>query len=367
MRPTGRVVLAGGGTAGHVVPALALADELVRRGVPREAILFVGSSRGQETRLVPQAGFELWTFGIRGLDRGRWLAAIGRICRILGAGGVCLWRFLRQRPAVVVSLGGYACLPASMAAVVLRIPILVVNLDVVPGVAARIVAPFARAIAAAWPGSGLPGARVTGLPLRRAIFEAAQDPLGARRKLGVPEERSLVGVVGGSLGSRRINQAVFGLVELWRSRSDLAIWHVVGERDWPERPRIELAEGGLFYRAVSYQEEMGLLLAAADVVVGRAGAGSIAELAAMAKPSILVPLPNAPGSHQERNAALLAHAGAAVVVEDRALDAKTLARVLDELLSDRTRLKEMAESARGIARPHGAEELASMLEDVVGR
>ncbi|MEO6121564.1 MAG: glycosyltransferase, partial [Acidimicrobiales bacterium] len=185
----------------------------------------------------------------------------------------------------------------------------------------------------------------------------------ARAALGLPGGAVVVAVVGGSLGSRRINDAVFGLVEAWSDRHDVAVRHAVGARDWSAvqdrlpRPPV----GGLIYQPVEYEERMSVLLAAADLIVCRSG-GSVAELAAAGLPSVLVPLPGAPGDHQSANAAAVARSGAAVVVADAELTAERLATELGPLVADGARRAAMARAAAALSRPDAAERVADLLE-----
>jgi UDP-N-acetylglucosamine--N-acetylmuramyl-(pentapeptide) pyrophosphoryl-undecaprenol N-acetylglucosamine transferase len=186
----------------------------------------------------------------------------------------------------------------------------------------------------------------------------------ARRALGLPDEALVVAASGGSLGSRRINAAVLGVAGRWAGRPGVAIYHVVGERDHRDMAAAAPAPapGGLVYRQVPFEQRMDLVLTAADVVVGRAGAGTVFELAAAGVASVLVPLPGAPGDHQSANAARMAEAGAAVVVADAELDTDRLESVLADLLGDPRRRAAMGEAATAVARPDAAAAVAALVE-----
>lgn len=364
-------VFAGGGTAGHVLPALAVAGELVRRGHRPEAIHFVGSSRGQEARLVPQAGFGVTLLPGRGLTRRLTRQDVAAAAGLAVALGRSFGLLARLRPSVLVSVGGYASLPPALAAGALRIPVVLLNADAVPGAANRVVGSFARAAAVAVPGTPLPRAVATGVPLRSELVTLDRSPGGrraARLELGIPPDRTVVAVFSGSLGARRVNRAAAGLARSWAGRADLALYHVVGRRDWPEVAEEGTAggspgeAGGLWYRAVPYEERMSVLLAAADVAVSRAGAGSIAELAAAGLPAVLVPLPGAPGDHQSANARRLADPGGAVLLADAGCTPETLRERLEELLGDPGRLAAMGAAAAAVGRPDAAAEVASLVE-----
>jgi UDP-N-acetylglucosamine--N-acetylmuramyl-(pentapeptide) pyrophosphoryl-undecaprenol N-acetylglucosamine transferase len=232
------------------------------------------------------------------------------------------------------------------------------------------VARFARACAVSYPGTPLPRARVTGNPVRPevlAVDRSAGGPVSeARAALGLPVDRRVVGIFGGSLGALRINRAVLGALPGWTKRSDLAIHHVVGERDWElvtaETPPLP-PEGGLHYQAVRYEDRLPLLYAAADLLVCRAGGNTVAELAAVGAPSILVPLPGAPADHQTANARVFANAGGAELVPDAELDGGTLAARVDALLGDPERLESMAKAAASLGRRDAADQVAALAEE----
>ncbi len=227
----------------------------------------------------------------------------------------------RHRPSVIVSVGGYASAPGVLASVLLRVPLVVVEQNAAPGAANRLAARVARASATAFPGSDLPRAVLTGNPVRQEVLAVDRSPAGreaARQALGLPAGATVIVAFGGSLGSRTINQAVVGLAQAWRERSGLAIYHVVGTRDWEmiSAAAPDTAADGLWYRQVRYEDRMELVYAAADVAVCRAGASTVAELAVVGLPAVLVPLPGAPNDHQTANARALVDAGAARLVPD---------------------------------------------------
>ena len=370
-------VIAGGGTGGHVVPAVAIARALVDRGHPAPSIHFVGSRRGMEGRLVPAAGFPITVLPGRGLVRGVALANLAAVAGTVVAVIRAVALLGRLRPSVVVSVGGYASVPCTVAATLWRIPLVVAEQNAVPGAANRLAARVAVAAATSFPGTALPRATVTGNPVRDEVLAVDRSPAGraaARAGLGLPAEGAVIAVVTGSLGSRRVNRSVVELAERWADRSGVAIHHVIGERDWPElgavgalRPGPQTGErpghGGLIYHKVRFEERMDLVYASADVAVGRAGATSVAELAVVGLPAVLVPLPGAPGDHQTRNARNMEAAGAAVVVPDSECDAQRLGAELDSLLGDPAALARMGESARRVARPAAAAAVATLVEE----
>ena len=373
MRPEGDpsspvwAVIAGGGTGGHAVPAIAIGRALVERGHPRDSIHFVGSARGIERRMVPAAGFSITLLPGRGIARRLTIDNVGAAAGLVTALVRAVFLLRRLRPSVVVTVGGYASVACAAAATLLRIPVVVAEQNAAPGLANRLAGRFAKACAVSFPGTPLPRAVVTGNPVRPEIAAVDRSPAGrerARAALGIPEGRAVIAVAGGSLGARRINQAALGLASQWAARSDVALRHVVGERDfdWAASSAPEIPRGGLCYQQVKFEDRMDLLLSAADLTVQRAGASTVAELAVAGVPSILVPLPGAPGDHQTLNARSLLEAGAAVVIADPELDAGRLAEETSRLMGDPALLESMGIAAKALGRPDAAASVAALVE-----
>jgi len=361
-------LIAGGGTAGHVQPAVAIARALVDRGHPPASIQLVGSERGIETRLVPAAGFELTTLPGRGFERRLSLRNVRSALSLLVAFGRA-WRLVgRRKPRVVVSVGGYASVPCALAAVLRRVPIVVAEQNAAPGAANRLVARFAKACAVSFEGTPLPRAVVTGNPVRPEVLaiDRGRDAASARTKLDVDPDRRMVLVFGGSLGALRINRATLDAARLWAARADLHLRHVIGTRDWAEitagGPPVPL-DGPLRYQAVEYDDDMPTSLAAADIAVCRSGASTSFELLAVGLPAVLVPSPFVTADHQTANARHIERAGAAVVVPDAVLDGERLAAEVDALLADPARLERMASAGRAAARPDAADAIAALVEE----
>jgi len=359
-------LLAGGGTAGHVIPGLAVARALVARGHEPSSLIFVGSERGVEARLVPEAGFPLVALPGRGIQRKLTLANIRASAGLLVAVAKSVSLVRRRRPNVVVVVGGYASVGCTVGAVLSRVPIVVTEQNARAGLANRLAGRFARAAAVPFPETDLPRKVVAGNPVRPEILavDRERDRRAARAELGLPDDRKVVAVFSGSLGARRINDAVRDLLPQWRHRGDLAIRHVIGSRDWDEiGGAVELPEGGLLYQPVRYEDRMHLLLAAADVAVTRAGGNTVAELAVVGLPAILVPLPIAPRDHQTANAAVLTRAGGAKHVPDHELDAARLREELEELLSDLDQLRAMGKAAQSVAYRDAADRVARLVKE----
>lgn len=364
---TAVTVVAGGGTAGHVLPALAVARALVHRGRRPEDIRFVGSSRGLEARLVEEAGFAVTLLPGRGVARRLSVENVGAVLGLTRAVARAVALLARWRPAVVLAVGGYASVPCAVAAAVLRVPLVLHDQNAVPGLANRLAGRFARASAVSFEGTPLPRAVFTGNPVRPEVLAADRSPAGrraARQALGIDPARQVLAVFGGSLGARRINEAIIALVERdWTPGAGLSVYHVVGSRDWGSRSWETPSGGtGVRYKAVEYEPRMPLLLASADLALCRAGGTSVAELAAVGLPSVLVPLPSAPGDHQTANAMALAERDAAVVVPDADLTPERLAAELRTLLADPSRTAAMGKAALGLARPDAADQVAALVE-----
>ena len=363
-------VIAGGGTGGHLYPGIAVAGALVQHGHDPATLRFVGARRGLEAKGGALDGFPVTLLPGRGLVRRvsleSLLANSEAVAGLCAAVAIAVFSFSKWRPAVVISLGGYASFACVVAASLWRVPVVVVNVDAVPGVANRLAARVAAASAVSSPEVRLPRSVVTGVPVRASLAAVDRRPAAraaARGRLGLPPKAQVVAVSGGSLGSLRINRATLELVELWAARTDVAVRHVVGSRDWEEFHSAPRPQGALVYQQVEYEQDMVWLYSAADVAVLRAGANTVAELALTGVPAVLVPLPGSPGDHQGANARSLAAAGGAVVVPDGELDGARLAKELDALLADPGRLAGMGEAVKALGRPGAAEAVSQLVEE----
>jgi UDP-N-acetylglucosamine--N-acetylmuramyl-(pentapeptide) pyrophosphoryl-undecaprenol N-acetylglucosamine transferase len=356
-----RVVIAAGGTAGHVVPAIAVADALRAEGAE---VSFVGTRERAEAELVPAAGYEIDYIRVSGLDRRNPIKAAiaaGRAARAVGAARRLLSAL---RAEVVLGGGGYVAGPVGFAAVRMGLPLVLTEADSHLGLANRLLARRARRVCLAFPISGRDGDPyvVTGRPVPRAVLEA--DPTVARRRFGIPEPADCVTIVGGSLGARSINLAAFdAFTRLSRGLphdhvGEPWILHVAGRRDYPElRRRWDEQGSPERYALIQHEPNLGDVLAAADLVVARAG-GSVMEIAAAGRPAILIPYPHATGDHQTTNARWMADGGAAVVIPDRELTPQRLGSAIAELLADEDRLRAMSIAARRLAKPNAAGRIA---------
>jgi UDP-N-acetylglucosamine--N-acetylmuramyl-(pentapeptide) pyrophosphoryl-undecaprenol N-acetylglucosamine transferase len=348
------VVIAGGGTGGHLYPGIAVARELVRQA-PEATVTFAGTTRGIESRVVPREGFQLDVIRSAGL-KGTSLGALVRGLGLLPLGGVDAWRIIsRRRPDLVIGVGGYSSGPVVLAAAVRGIPTMLLEQNVVPGVTNRMLASVVSAAAVTFePTLAFFGRRgfVSGNPVRAEFLEGeGVDHDGSTARAVVPPR---ILIFGGSQGAHAINMAmVEAAPRLAAHPGGVAITHQTGERDLA-RVRDGYREAGLAARVEPFLYEMDREMKAADLVVCRAGATTIAEFTAAGKPAVLIPLPTAADDHQRKNAEVLAAAGAAELIEQQHLTGALLAERIAALATDRGRRGEMARAARSLARPDAA-------------
>jgi UDP-N-acetylglucosamine--N-acetylmuramyl-(pentapeptide) pyrophosphoryl-undecaprenol N-acetylglucosamine transferase len=353
-----RAILAGGGTGGHVIPALAIAQEL--KNVHAAEVLFIGTQRGIETRLVPKAGFGLRLIQVGALNR---VSTATRLKTIfdLPKAITASRKIIRQfRPDVMIGVGGYASGPAMLAAKLCRVPTVIFEPNIYPGFANRLVAPFASAAAVHFQETCkyFKGCTVTGVPVRQAFFE-----LPVRR----PEGRKHLLVFGGSQGARAINTAVIeSLKRLYETVSDLRIIHQTGEKDYETVARAYL-EGNFAADVSPFIDDMPRAFAAADLIICRSGASTVAEITAAAKPAIFIPLPTAADDHQTKNAQALVDAGAARLLAQPRLNAERLVAQVGELFGNAEELDKMSHAAKTLAHPNAAAEIASIAVRVAGK
>lgn len=351
-----RAILAGGGTGGHVIPALAIANQLHKEYSAE--ILFIGTARGIENRLVPAAGYPLQLVRVGALKN------VSLVTRAKTAFDLprAVWdaaRMLNEfAPDVVIGVGGYASGPAMLAALVKHIPTVAFEPNVVPGFANRLVAHFVSAAAVHFEETAkyFRHGEVTGVPVRQAFFDITP------KRGGIP---TLL-VFGGSQGAHAINAALFRcLPVLQREAPGIHIIHQTGERDYNDALAAyeRLGESAEVFKFI---EDMPAAFARADLVVCRSGASTVAEIAAAGKPAVFVPFPRAADDHQRVNAEALARHDAAVVVEESKLEGVWLAETIAALLQDPERLQRMSRAARALAHPHAAHEIAAIAARVAG-
>ena len=352
-----RAILAGGGTGGHVIPALAIAQQL--KDDYDAEIMFVGTGRGIENRLVPAAGFPLRLVQVGALKN------VSLATRLKTAFNLprAIWdarRILREfDPDVVIGVGGYASGPAMLAAAMKGIPTLAFEPNVVPGFANRVVASMVSAAAVHFEETAryFKHPVVTGVPVRKAFFAVARRP---------PDTKPALLVFGGSQGAHTINQAMIQCLPALRKQlPDLHIIHQTGERDYNDA-LTAYQRAGVEADVHTFISDMPAFFARADLLLCRSGASTVAEIAAAGKPAVFVPFPRAADDHQRVNAQALERAGAAVVLEETKLSEIWLVDTLTALLTDPSRLRRMSEAAHSLAHPDAAKDIAAMTAELAG-
>lgn len=350
------VAMAGGGTGGHVIPALAVARELAGRG---HRPFFIGTRRGMEARLVPEAGFDIEWIEIGGLNR----VGLARMIKSACALPASIWRargiLARRGAQAVFSMGGYAAGPVMLAAIMKRIPMAVMEPNAVPGLTSRKLRRWVRRAMVSFPEAGryfLPGCtELTGLPVRREFFAVRPKPRG---------ETFTILITGGSQGSRTLNEAARASWPLFkRSGFRVRFLHQAGAAAAAEVAR-DFEAAGMDGQVTAFIDDMPAAFAEADLVVCRSGAGAVAELAAAGKPSLLVPFPFAADQHQLRNAEAFVRAGAARLVPDDEMNGERLFREAAALASDADLLQRTGEAALAMAHPDAARRAAEIIEEI---
>jgi UDP-N-acetylglucosamine--N-acetylmuramyl-(pentapeptide) pyrophosphoryl-undecaprenol N-acetylglucosamine transferase len=345
-----KLMIAGGGTGGHLFPGIALAGAWVQCA-PQGEVFFVGTERGLETKIVAAAGYRLELIDQVGIKRRGLTQTLKGIFMLPKSIFQSMRIVRREKPAVAVGVGGYAAGPAILAAWLLRVPTLILEPNAVPGLTNRILAKIARVAispydrAAAYFGKKLVKA---GIPVRPQIANAL--------KSAASTDQLTVLVFGGSQGAKAINDAVIGAAPGW-VKQGVKVVHQTGPNDLP---RVKEAYGSVVVDVRDFIHDMAAEYAACDLVVCRAGASSLAELALCGKPAVLVPLPTAADDHQTKNAQAFADAGAGVLMRQSELTAQTLEEIVRALLSDRQKLAQMSEAAKKLGDPQAAERLAGM-------
>lgn len=346
---TMRAAIVGGGTGGHVIPALAIARQL-KESYSAE-LLFIGTSRGIETRLVPQAGFPLQLVQVGQLKNVSLVKRIRTLADIPRGVLACRKLFAEFRPHVVIGVGGYASGPGMLAAILMRIPTLAFEPNLVPGFANRVVARYVSAAAVHFQESSrfFRNARVTGVPVRPEFFKIPQHAFSPPGSLLV---------FGGSQGARVLNQAMIDAIPKWKELG-ISISHQTGERDF-EKVDSAYKQAGFAAQVSRFIEDMPAAFAEADLVICRSGASTVAEITAAGKAAVFVPFPFAADDHQLKNAEALEQAGAARLIREAELSPERLAQTVADLLKNPEALNDMAVKARSLSHPRASDEISEM-------
>jgi len=366
-----RVLVSGGGTAGHIYPALAVARLVGARA--GDSVAFVGAPGSLEQRLARDAGLDFLPVRAQGWDRARPLTFVTGVATAISSVVRCMGLLARERADVVCGFGGFVSLPLGLAAVLKGVPLVIHEQNAVPGLTNKVLGRWARTVCLTYPGSAGylhpgGGAVVTGNPVRSSVL-AADRSLG-KAAFGVGADETLLLVFGGSRGARHLNSAMVNLYQMLREVPHLRVVHIAGPAE-ADAVRDELASsaGGSvpsWWDVREYVDAMGDLLAASDLVVCRSGATTLAELSALGKAMVLVPYPYATDDHQTRNAEPFVAAGGAVTFSDASLDEPDFGRSLLSLLTDPERRARMASAAASLGRPHAAEAVLEAVRSAAG-
>lgn len=366
-----RVLLAGGGTGGHVFPAIAVAEELVADDAAA-SVLFVGAQGGLEERLVPAAGFTLELLAVGKLQGAGWLQRLRTLRGLPPAVWQALTIVRRFDPQIVVGVGGYASGPLALAATLARRPLVLLEQNAVAGATNRVLARLARQVVTSFPGTqGLaPGVgHCLGNPLRRELVAR----LASRRPLDQAEDRPRrLLIVGGSQGARRLNElGVEVLPALARELGGLELIHQTGAADQEQvsaaYAQAANQQANFHARVEAFIDDMAQAYRWADLVLCRAGATTLAELTVAGLPAVLVPYPHAANDHQAENSREAVEAGGAIMIRQHELDAARLSRTLKGLLADQPRLLHMSRGMRSCARPQAATRVVKLLRELARR
>jgi UDP-N-acetylglucosamine--N-acetylmuramyl-(pentapeptide) pyrophosphoryl-undecaprenol N-acetylglucosamine transferase len=357
-------VVTAGGTAGHINPAIAVADELQRRG---HEILFVGTPDHIEARLAKQAGFDFTGFAVSGFDKAHPLTLVTSGTKLLKATRKAKQMFEERRPDAVIAFGAYVSIPVGRAAYEMHIPLVIHEQNSVPGMANAYLSKHATvtALTYAQSAAGLESKYepvVLGNPVR-ASFETCSRNEG-RKALGIPEDALVLLIIGGSLGAQHLNEAMCALKERLLAIDDLYVIHSTGERDHDAViERLALTpEESQRWKVSPYIDAMGPTIAASDLIVSRAGASSLAEIMTIGVPSVLIPYPHARGDHQTLNAQSCVSVGAAELIADADVETPAFSNLIVELLGDRARRDTMATACKQLSGTDARVRLADIVE-----
>lgn len=365
-----RVLFAGGGTGGHINPAISIADYAKSRDSGFEA-LFIGTKSGLETKLVPNAGYDIQYIDIAGFDRKNMIKNIAVLKKLASSRSACR-RIIREfRPDCVVCTGGYVSGPVAMAAYKEKVPALIHEQNVYPGLTVKGSEKYVRYLALSFDETVNFMKRkdkcvVTGNPIRPEVLAA--DKAAARKALGI--QGSFVLIFGGSLGADRINETVIAMLPMFKAAGNVRLLFGTGERNYEKVLTAALKQGIMpddeKIEIVPYINNMAEVMAAADVVVSRSGAITVSEIAALAKPAILIPSPNVVRNHQEQNAREIERAGGAEVITEAELSADELYSRIMKMIDNRKYLDSMSANLKKIAKTDALERIYELMQDMAG-
>ena len=363
-----KVILSGGGTGGHIYPALTIADQ-IKRLCPEADISFVGTQQGLEKDIIPRYGYPLKFIEVAGFKRSLSFDTLHSVGKLF-EGLYDAWQIIkREQPDLVIGTGGYVCGPIVFMAALHGIPCCIQEQNAMPGVTNKILSRYVRKVFLGYKEAGkyFQGKAelvYTGNPIRTEILQ--HERLAAIKELGLDPEKKTILVSGGSRGASSINTAMLEAELALSGRQEVQVLHATGDVNYKKYMQEITKRGGVGENIIikPYLHNMPVALAAADLAVFRAGAIGLAELMAKGVPSVLVPYPYATANHQEFNARELEKAGAAKVILNKDLDERTLGSALTELLTEEGRLSAMADASRSLGKPHAADDIAQLVLDI---
>lgn len=356
-----KIFITGGGTGGHIYPAIAIYDELLKY-FDKEDIFYVGNKKNLEKRVTEQQGINFLSVSVSGMPRKFTLGFISWAFKLLVSFFVALYYVLKYRPAFIVGTGGYVAFPVLAAGVLLRVPCYIHDSDAYPGIVSRAIAPFAKCVFLAFEEARtrLKASKiiVNGNPLRE--FNCGGAKIEALEKFGFSPDKKTLFVMGGSQGAKTINKAILEVSKELTEKYNLQIIHQSGAKNYDEAKSLlpERLEG---YVLRPYFDDMSIPYAACDFVVARAGSISLSELNNCGLPAILVPYPHAAANHQYHNAKAMEKQGAAVVLEDKDCTGAALLAKITELLADEDKLEQMKTNSQKLAKPYATRNLVKEL------
>ncbi len=365
-----KVLVTGGGTGGHIYPAIAIANKM-KQEIKNIDILFVGTKKGLESKIVPKSGFEFKTITVSGFKRSISVDTL-RSAKNLMVGLKDAFKIVKAfKPDIIIGTGGFVCGPVVFVGALLNIKTVIHEQNVIPGVTNRILSKFTNKILASFEESrkyfkNNSKISITGNPVRDDFINV--DRSLSRKELGIYDNRLVVMVFGGSRGAEKINETMLEVLSYYNNRKDIHIIHVTGEVHYSEiksklnKDNISLSENIILK---DYVHDMPKLMGACDLVICRSGAITLAEITTMGLPSILIPSPYVTNNHQEHNARVLEKNGAAILLTEKELSGKNIVTLLNSIIKDRKILKTMGDKSKEIAKPNATDIIYNNIIDTI--
>jgi UDP-N-acetylglucosamine--N-acetylmuramyl-(pentapeptide) pyrophosphoryl-undecaprenol N-acetylglucosamine transferase len=350
-----RVLITGGGTGGHIYPAIAIANK-IQSNMKDSEVLFVGTEKGLESDLVPKAGYEMKTITVSGFRRKLSLDTIKSVKELFVGLQEATSIIKSFKPDIVIGTGGYVCGPVVFVASLMNIKTVIHEQNVIPGVTNKILSKFVNKILISFEESGQYFSNtsklvITGNPVRKEFIEFDRNAF--RRELGIKDDEIVVTSFGGSRGAEKINEVMLQVMKRFSDRKEIAFYHITGERHYDQMIE-QFKDANLSHsinlQILPYVHDMPKLMGASDLIISRSGAITLAEITAMGLPSILIPSPHVTNNHQEYNARVLEKNGAAVLLLEKDLNDKNIVDLLHLFIRDTQRLEEMAGRSRGLSK-----------------